>query len=208
LRLTELHMSALSEMHRKTATPILLEHGEFYAGLKRRVDWLETKVNHTVYSIFKASLARVLSHIGHTDIPHGVCHRDFTPWNTKVVNDTLYVFDWEWSLLEAPPFIDLFHFLTTVHIFINQYDAEQIVERLFHEDTNVIIRYAKEIGVDDPDLWTFFLILYLVDILTFYSEADVLEAKKDSFVNREYRVRFEVLKMLIQSPDSQSWSIS
>jgi hypothetical protein len=196
VHLTEKHISALAELHRKTEKPLLLENGEFFKELKRRIDWLETRVNDSLNSIFKAALARVLSHIGHTDITHGVCHRDFTPWNTKVVDDTLYVFDWEWSLLEAPPFIDLFHFLVSEYTFVNQYDAVQIMERLFHWDTSFIIRYAKMIGIDGTDLWPSYLILYLLDLLTFYAEADILEGKIDSFSNREFSIRFDLLKLL------------
>lgn len=198
LSLTKKHISVLAEIHRKTAKPMLLENGEFFTGLKRRVDWLETSMDHSIHNIFKAAVFQVLSRMGHIDIPHGVCHRDFTPWNTKVVDKILYIFDWEWSLLEAPPFIDLFHFLITGHIVVNRYDAEQIMERLFLQDTDFIMRYAKAIGLENPDLWPSFLILYLLDLLTFYAEADVLEAKKDSFSNREFSVRFDLLRLLAE----------
>lgn len=36
-----------------------------------------------------------------------VCHRDFTPWNTCMVNESLYVFDWEYARKTYPSGIDL-----------------------------------------------------------------------------------------------------
>lgn len=41
----------------------------------------------------------------------GLCHGDFTPWNTFFVNGRLYVFDWEYARYNAPPGYDLIHFL-------------------------------------------------------------------------------------------------
>ena len=44
-------------------------------------------------------------------IPLGLCHGDFTPWNTFVQRGRLYVFDWEYARAEWPVGFDLTHFL-------------------------------------------------------------------------------------------------
>ena len=43
-------------------------------------------------------------------VPCGLMHGDFTPWNSKLNNGELSLFDWEWSEEEAPLDWDLFHF--------------------------------------------------------------------------------------------------
>lgn len=38
-------------------------------------------------------------------------HRDFVPWNAKLSNGELYVFDWEYAAEGYPPAHDLFHYI-------------------------------------------------------------------------------------------------
>ena len=40
----------------------------------------------------------------------GIAHGDFAPWNTRVLDDRLLVFDWESTQWDAPKFWDVFHF--------------------------------------------------------------------------------------------------
>lgn len=44
----------------------------------------------------------------------GVSHGDFVPWNMRLGDDGLFVFDWEAALWEAPAQWDVFHFKTQV----------------------------------------------------------------------------------------------
>jgi hypothetical protein len=53
------------------------------------------------------SCARSLASVS---LPCGLMHGDFTPWNSKLDNGELFLFDWEWSEEEAPLDWDLFHF--------------------------------------------------------------------------------------------------
>jgi peptidoglycan-N-acetylglucosamine deacetylase len=43
-------------------------------------------------------------------IPCGVSHGDFAPWNTRMHQDRLFLFDWESTNWEAPMSWDTFHF--------------------------------------------------------------------------------------------------
>lgn len=47
-------------------------------------------------------------------IPCGVSHGDFAPWNTRLGDVGLFVFDWESAMWEAPSQWDVFHFKTQV----------------------------------------------------------------------------------------------
>lgn len=44
----------------------------------------------------------------------GVSHGDFAPWNTRVGDTGLFVFDWESALWETPVKWDIYHFTTQV----------------------------------------------------------------------------------------------
>ncbi len=43
-------------------------------------------------------------------LPLSIAHRDFTPWNTRVGPQGLYVFDWEAAVEGTTPLYDVFHF--------------------------------------------------------------------------------------------------
>jgi hypothetical protein len=43
-------------------------------------------------------------------VPCGIAHGDFAPWNTRLDNGRLFVFDWESAVWDAPLQWDAFHF--------------------------------------------------------------------------------------------------
>lgn len=47
----------------------------------------------------------------------GVMHGDFTPWNTRVQQEELFLFDWESGCWEAPVLWDMFHFQVQTSFF-------------------------------------------------------------------------------------------
>jgi hypothetical protein len=53
-------------------------------------------------------------------VPCGILHGDFAPWNTRVHNDELSLFDWESAVWEAPLGWDKFHFLVQVDCLLNK----------------------------------------------------------------------------------------
>lgn len=62
----------------------------------------------------QAALAKTKRGLDGVMIPYGVSHGDFAPWNTRVGDEGLYVFDWESASWEAPTLWDIFHFKTQV----------------------------------------------------------------------------------------------
>lgn len=63
-------------------------------------------------------------------LPVGLAHGDFTPWNTFIVGDRLYVFDWEYAHPAYPLGFDRVHFTLSanpakpVPALIDQLEAE------------------------------------------------------------------------------------
>jgi len=62
----------------------------------------------------QAALAKAKRELDGVMVPYGVAHGDFAPWNTRVGEGRLYVFDWEFASWEAPTLWDIFHFKTQV----------------------------------------------------------------------------------------------
>ncbi len=58
-------------------------------------------------------------------IPCGLIHGDFAPWNTRMGNGSLFVFDWESAGWDLPLAWDAFHFHTQVACLLNK-NREQV----------------------------------------------------------------------------------
>lgn len=58
----------------------------------------------------REALGRAMRIIGDKTLSFGVVHGDFAPWNTRVSEKELLLFDWESADWEAPPTWDLSHF--------------------------------------------------------------------------------------------------
>jgi hypothetical protein len=67
---------------------------------------LGTNWNELAHEVLRYSAAA----LGSTMIPFGAMHGDFAPWNTRVKQDDLLLFDWESAEWEAPTSWDMFHF--------------------------------------------------------------------------------------------------
>ena len=68
----------------------------------------------------QAALAKAKRELDGVMVPCGVGHGDFAPWNTRVGDGRLYVFDWESASSEAPTLWDIFHFKTQVAALLNK----------------------------------------------------------------------------------------
>lgn len=95
------------DIFQKTKSIIPYDRTDFFAMLED----LKSKVS----ALPKEDQTLVLSTIDRVNIYYcpkkmvefSVCHRDFTPWNTCLVNNNLYVFDWEYARKTYPNGVDL-----------------------------------------------------------------------------------------------------
>ena len=108
-RLTESHLEFLSK---------LSTIGRKIMRLKAARMWRDVKAKAEVISLealsppIRVALETILSD-RFADMPV-VCHRthgDFTPWNIKVSNGKLFVYDWEESLSDGLALTDIFRFI-------------------------------------------------------------------------------------------------
>jgi len=68
----------------------------------------------------EATLARAKRELDGVMVLCGAAHGDFAPWNMRVGDGGIYVFDWEFASWEAPTLWDIFHFKTQVAALLNK----------------------------------------------------------------------------------------
>lgn len=68
----------------------------------------------------EAALERARRELGSTPIPCGPSHGDFAPWNTKVDNNGLFLFDWESFSWDRPLGWDALHFFWQSHLLLGR----------------------------------------------------------------------------------------
>lgn len=55
-------------------------------------------------------------------------HGDFTPWNTNIKDEDLYIFDWEFATFNELPLMDLFHFYYQPAVLLKKQKSNEIVD--------------------------------------------------------------------------------
>lgn len=145
------HQDFLQMLFEKTKKHILFEESDFYESLvdlKNNVAKLKSEYQEAVASVTN----EVLNKYRNQQVLWGVCHRDFTPWNTCISGDNLFVFDFEYALRYAPKEIDVWHFYTQAAIYERKMTPEEI---------------AREFGQEYKErLEEYFL--YLLDSISLY----------------------------------------
>ncbi|MCP3391783.1 aminoglycoside phosphotransferase family protein [Bradyrhizobium sp. CCGB12] len=106
-----------------------LPHAAFLKGLhdlgRRTMPWCETRACTNIDQAFE-SCSRILPRTWvdrYSKVTDALrrelrrpfeavpAHRDFVPWNTKLVDTELCVFDWEYATQDYPPAHDVFHYI-------------------------------------------------------------------------------------------------
>jgi len=157
-------LKELFYFHSKSSS---LQESVFWNKIYNRTEKIN---NNYYYHILKCGIKTAQELIGNEVIPFHFCHGDFTPWNVKIINEHLLLFDWEYAELESLPGWDLFHFFSQTMRFLNKFSPHQIYKS-FQKDQNIyehIIIHLHAINIS-KDFIRPLLILYFVDRLSFYA---------------------------------------
>lgn len=168
-RLSEKHIMFLSELFLKSSKILKFSESPFSAGIVSRLAALDS-LDHRWRERFTRALDSISRRLGETEIPFGLCHRDFTPWNTFFHDGQLYVFDWEYARRDYPPLLDIFHFLIQDGIIVKKMGPERLVRRI-SENKRLIETYCNSIDIA-KDLVQPLLLCYLLDISLLYIERE------------------------------------
>lgn len=166
------HFDFLKDLYKSSCKTTTFKASQFYRSIEvlkqsyNKFIGLELddyKLDDIRYLLDKV-IERIISEFSLSDVRFGVCHRDFTPWNTYVQHGKIYVFDWEYTKDGYPPMMDMFHFFTQC----------QIHERKAHADL-IWSEFQSKKDIFDEELLScssynsnLIYACYLVDIISLY----------------------------------------
>lgn len=163
----------------KTRENIQFEKTDFYKSmlyLRDHVDLLCAKYRQCVTEAIETLLTKYSQNM----VFWGVCHRDFTPWNTCVVDGNLFVFDFEYALRYGPKEIDIWHFYIQTAV----YERKMSVAEIAKEINQKYKDKKEEISI------------YLLDNMSMY----LRRGNKEDIAVGNWRAS---LLILIQSPENE-----
>lgn len=125
--------SFLDILYRKTNIQIPFESTDFYFTIRYIQDNIGI-FNEIERSVIERALRMIDETYSNHIVNFGACHRDFTPWNTCVVDDSLFVFDWEYAQRTYPRGIDQCHFYIQTKKFEQHLPVNTIAKQIKEND--------------------------------------------------------------------------
>lgn len=152
-RWTPLHQKFQATLHNLTGTLMKSAETDTFLSIRKLYDSCSSLIPDELSDFVAESALQVLTYQSDIMVNAVVTHRDFTPWNMIVNDNSLFVFDWEYGIYHGIPGLDKCHFLIQTAIF------EQ------HASADEIIRMLK--AYDDID--SMLLKIYLLDMISLYA---------------------------------------
>lgn len=139
--------------------------------------------------LFDEILRQIDEEIGRIELPACLVHGDFAPWNVRIVDGQLLVFDWEYAEARGNPLHDFLHFHLVTRATRHRTIGIAFMRKLLDGASDHASRtFGRDSGVvfATPVL----TLHYLLDTVAFYTEASKFLDINDSVV----RTFLEVLE--------------
>ena len=114
-------------------------------------------------------------------IPFCAAHRDFAPWNMRITDRGLFLYDWEYASDGYTPLYDLFHFFVMPHALKHQVSTTQLTMIIGQVIAKATLLKDARAKVQLPD---YQLLAYLLDVCLFYLESNNGKHEGDRIVCR------------------------
>jgi len=187
--LSTIHVNFLKELINQGCYTTSLCKSEYWNTLLTRINTLITTENLPFWpAVWNSCLKLIQEKLGNTELSFARAHGDFVPWNTYLVNDKLYVFDWEYSRCGMIVGWDIFHFYTQTNILVKRANAYRILAQAYPTIGYHLLRFQPNCPPSD---FYYLYALYLVDVSSWYIFRD-----KHIVDLQGYRLRKTWLKML------------
>lgn len=120
----------LDSLYEMTKVPLRFEYTDFFKTIQYVRHYIQnTDIFHKKeHGIVEQAIQSILDAYSNRIVEFCVCHRDFTPWNTCVTGNTLFVFDWEYAQKTYPRGIDQCHFLIQTKKFEQHLSMDRIAK--------------------------------------------------------------------------------
>lgn len=101
-------------------------------------------------------------------VPLHLAHGDFTPWNAMLVDERLYLYDWEYAEEWAPAGYDLFHFLVRISWLVEKKKPKEIVDTILMKAYEKY-KYWKRFGIGTNEVKKLFQLYLLYQMSACYT---------------------------------------
>lgn len=119
---------------------------------------------------YQDALAIVHNQLANQTVVMCAGHGDFAPWNMRVRDNRLFVFDWEAARREVPCWFDCFHFLA-IQAALAKGDVGR--QQQFNWQNNAAMIWLVATNPQMASQWRLLCIAYLLDISLYYASARV-----------------------------------
>ena len=146
------------------------DESEVHMRLKKRIHHLSAVVDEDIWLFWEEIITQIEYLIAQTVLPNLMVHGDFAPWNLRLVNADLYVFDWEYAQTHGNPLQDFIHFHLIPQALIRKSLNNKAMSNLLEKTvTYVDNQFGQDLGVSKA--CGALTLHYLLDTITFYAEA-------------------------------------
>lgn len=151
----------VAQMHDFTKNKMSYAESDFAQSvdvLKSYIDLFKTAEQHVIFH----AISEVEKELISTSY-YSAYHGDFTPWNSYIVNEKLFVFDFEYFQKYTVPYMDYFHLFTQACIYDEYMESDGIFEEYLKNSEWI----QSKTGNAD-----FYYTCYLLNVMAFYLERD------------------------------------
>jgi hypothetical protein len=164
------HREFLSGLFNVARENCRFKNSSCYCEVSKRLGGLDGFVSMSLLTDLHGALEWSSNTLDDREISLCLAHRDFTPWNTFLVGERLYVFDWEFARKGWIPLADGFHFVLQKGILVDHAEDDALWERIMG-DSSVEREFLRACASDmrvHEVLYRPLLSFYLTDVLTTY----------------------------------------
>lgn len=169
-RFTELHRNFLRVLSRQRPPLTPWAQSELYRRLDARLHSLMPILTPAYRDLMQSVLDEINQNLGARSIPTCLGHCDFTPWNVRIADNRLFVFDWEYTEANSNPLHDFLHF----HLIQRALQRWPLRTGAMPKLVSQAAAYADDVFGEESGVAEaagMLTLHYLLDILTFYAAA-------------------------------------
>lgn len=110
-----------------TKVKLKYEQTDFYAAIQNLKDSLQLLNDSQKEKEIRDAIKLVENKLKSNESYYSAYHGDLTPWNSFIVNNHLFAFDFEYFKKTYPTYLDFFHYFTQDQIYNKLSDAKKII---------------------------------------------------------------------------------
>jgi len=168
-RFNETHLSALSELYKKTSLTLPLSSLPIMKDIEIKLNELEFSLDNRIPVGLLRKLRTLANSLENIIVDAGFCHGDFTPWNIYISNNCLSVYDWELAKQLIPIGFDAYHFIIQQGILVDRKPWESIKKEIEQVITPEVLSGWSQ-NTKRDDYLSIYLLINTVSNLHLYSK--------------------------------------